>query len=83
MKEGCFGDVLHMLIKGEGLVKDNAEIANVGGGEHNGSVNGEGEVDGFGESVWTSDNDFGFVSVQFEEVGLEPGLYFHDAVGQS
>ncbi len=59
MKEGCFGDVLHMLVEGEGLVKDDTETSDVrGGGEPSrlGEVVG-GVVSGFGER-FGSDNNF-------------------------
>lgn len=31
-KEGCFGDVFHALVEGEGLVEDDDKILDVRGG---------------------------------------------------
>lgn len=83
MEEGSFSDVFDVLVEGEGLIKQDTKVTDMGGSEHSGAIDGEGEVmGGFDERFGTNDDDFSFVRVEFEEVGLKPGFYFIDAVGE-
>lgn len=44
MKEGGLGNVFNVVFEGEGLVKDDAKVGEVGGRGDCVTVNGEGEV---------------------------------------
>ena len=46
MEEGSSCDMVGMVFKGEVIVNDNSEFANVSGGTQNGVVDGETEVVG-------------------------------------
>ena len=72
-----------MGLEGEGGVKDDTEVADLGGWGDSGAVNSEGEVvGGAGEGVWANDEDFGFIAVELEKVCLHPGFYFSQAGGE-
>ena len=58
MEEGSSCDMVGMVFKGEVIVNDNSEFANVSGGTQNGVVDGETEVvGGFVEGFGTDDED--------------------------
>ena len=44
MKEGSSGDLVYLMFKGEVIVKDDSEVATVGGWRQGGVVNGEVET---------------------------------------
>ena len=71
VENGSFGNMVDMGEEGESGV------------QWSGAVNVEGEVmSGVGEGVRTSDENFGFVGVEFEKVMLHPGLDVSQAVGE-
>ncbi len=48
-----------MLIKEEGLIKDDTKVMNKGEGENSGTADGEGEImGGFDERFGTDDDNF-------------------------
>ena len=83
MEEGCLGDLFDVFVEGEGLVKYDALVPDVRGGLNWKAVYVEGEVmDRCGELFWSNDYYLRFIAVEFQEVELEPGFYFSDAVCQ-
>jgi len=71
MKEGSFGDVIGMGEEREGVVKDDTEVADLGGGCDDGAI--DIERDGLGragEGVRADDEYFRFVAVKFEKILL-------------
>lgn len=83
MEESGFGDVVCVGKEREGGVKDEAEVADLGGGGDVGAVDVEGEVlDGAGKRVRADDQDFGFIAVEFEKIGLHPGFNVSEAGGE-
>ena len=70
---GCFGDVTDVRLEGESGVKDESKVSDLRGGGERVTVNGECEVLGGGEEGFgTNDDKFGFVAVEFREVGGHP-----------
>ena len=64
MKEGGPGYLSDMMIEGEGGVKGNSKVTDVGGRGQEGVVGRESEVVGrFDEGFWADDNDVCFVVV--------------------
>ena len=84
MKEGSSGDLAYVMVKGEVTVKDDCKVAAVGGWKQGGAVDGEVEtVCGFGEGFWADNDQGGFVTVEFEEVGQHQRFDVSEAVGES
>lgn len=83
MKEGSPGDLSYVMVEGEVIIKDDSKVAAVGGWRQGGVVDGEAEtVCGFGAGFGADDDQVGFVTVEFEEVGLHPGFDIGEAVGE-
>ena len=83
MKEGSFGDVIDMGLEGKFGIHDDTEVTDFGRGGDDGVVDVQGEVDGgAGEGIWTNDDYFRFVTVEFEKVVLHPVFYFSQAGGE-
>lgn len=73
MKKCCPGYVLDVSFKREGGVKEDAEVTDEGGGSECGVVEWEGElICGFGDVVWSNDDNICFITVEFEEVMVHP-----------
>ena len=57
MEEGSSGDLVYVMLKGEVIVKDDSEVATVGGWRQGGVVDVEAEaVCGFGEGFGANDD---------------------------